>query len=162
MEEAFPFIMAAAQVTTTAPQTATAAAPPPPSSASAGITPRRPGQLRQIPAVVYNTPRTRGRFYIDEIYDRDAADEEWYWVRWFGYAEKDDTAQHRDRLVEDGFGDLCDFVHSFKDWPAEAPDEVRTVRQFKRIQRVSSCLLFLSEIFSYHLFCCTDSQDLHS
>ena len=102
----------------------------------------RSARLRNIERVVYNTPRTRGRFYIYEVYDRDAADPEWYWVKWFGYREeKHDTAQHRDRLVEDKFGDLCDFVDAFKLWQAEAPDDERTFPMFKATHPV--CWLFM-------------------
>lgn len=69
--------------------------------------PRCSDRLRGIEPKVYTTPR--GRFPINQIYGRDAEDEKLYWIMWFGYGKKDDTVQHLDRLVEDGFEDMCDF-----------------------------------------------------
>jgi hypothetical protein len=83
--------------------------------------------------------KPKREYYIYEIYDRDANDEEWYWVKWFGYKNvMDDTAQHRQNLVEDGFGDLCDYVDAFKEWEEKAEEgEIRTFKEFKKIQKVS-------------------------
>lgn len=64
-----------------------------------------------------NPPSTREkrspneRFHIYEIYDHDTVDPEWYWIKWRGFrVERHDTAQHRDRPVEDGCGALCNYV----------------------------------------------------
>lgn len=58
-------------------------------------------------------------------------------MKWFGYKEtKSDIAQRRNRLVTDGFGELCDYVDAFKECEAEAQEEKRTFRQFKAIRTV--------------------------
>lgn len=83
-------------------------------------------------------------YHIYEIYDRDAADPEWYWVKWLNFkAERHDTAQHRLNLERDGFGEWCDYVDEFKVWEADAEDgEIRTFKLYKKKHPVSSLLLF--------------------
>lgn len=90
------------------------------------------------------TPRT---YEVYQIYDRDEADEEWYWVKWFGFKDEvHDTAQHRSNLVRDGFEQHCDYVDDFKVWQAQGEDgEVRTFPAFLKHQKVFICsLLFCS------------------
>ncbi|KAJ0392382.1 hypothetical protein P43SY_006342 [Pythium insidiosum] len=100
------------------------------STAQASLATRRSQRIaaQERPIYVFNRPRKPKSYYVYSIYDRDAADPEWYWVKWFGFKDdRHDTAQHRDNLARDGFGDLCDYVDAFKEWEAEAEDgEVRT------------------------------------
>ncbi len=99
------------------------------------------GKTRQIkynptPPRKKPEPRLYGVF---SVYDRDAADPEWYRVKWNGYPDDcDDTAQHRSNLERDGLGDLCDHVDRFKEWEAAVEEgEVRTFKEFCKTNKVS-------------------------
>ncbi|GLE06773.1 hypothetical protein PINS_up016318 [Pythium insidiosum] len=99
--------------------------------------PRRSSRIKDLAPVsyVFSKPRQPKEYPVYSIYDRH--EPSWYWIRWFGYKEEDDTVQRRDFLEEKGFGDLCDYVDAFKDWEAEAEEgEERTFKMFLKVKKI--------------------------